>query len=92
MYVGFGSGCGPVMDNFPVSGWRTLRLCNAGDRGGFRYLSAPKTSGSSWGIGSDTVADFAADGTLGGDSSGKAAVALPVPALAGGARYSVTLV
>jgi hypothetical protein len=93
VYVGFGSACETVMDNYPVSGWRTLRLCNTGDRGGFRYLSAPKTSGSSWGIGSDTVADFAADGTLGGGgSSGKAAVALPVPALAGGGRYSVTLV
>jgi hypothetical protein len=93
VYVGFGSACGPVMDDYPVAGWRTLRLCNAGDRGGVRYLSAPKTGGSSWGIGSETVADFAADGTLGGGgSSGKAAVALPVPALAGGARHSVTLV
>jgi Glycosyl hydrolase family 52 len=93
LYVGFGSACGPVMDDYPVSGWRTLRLCNRGDRGGFRYLSAPKLSGSSWGIGSDTVADFAADGALGGGgSSGKAAVALPVLALAGGARHSLTLV
>jgi hypothetical protein len=93
VYVGFGSACGPVMDDYPVSGWRTLRLCNAGDRGGSRYLSAPKLTGSSWGIGSNTVADFAADGTLsGGGSSGNAAMALPIPALAGGARYSATLV
>jgi hypothetical protein len=93
VYVGFGSACGSVMDDYPVSGWRTLRLCNAGDRGGSRYLSAPKLAGSSWGVGSNTVADFAADGTLsGGGSSGNAAMALPMPALAGGARYSVTLV
>jgi hypothetical protein len=27
VYVGFGSACETVMDNYPVSGWRTLRLC-----------------------------------------------------------------
>jgi Glycosyl hydrolase family 52 len=93
IYVGFSSSCGPALDDWPRPGWRALQLCNAGDTGGTRYLAAPKTAGSTWGTGTDTVSDFQADGTLGGDGGeGKAALALPVPTLAAGATHTTTLV
>jgi hypothetical protein len=94
VYAGFGSSCGPVLDEWPRPGWRTLQLCNGGDSGGTRYLAAPKTPGSTWGTSTDTVTDFQLDGTLNGrgDGSGKAGVALPVPSLAPGAHHTTTLV
>jgi Glycosyl hydrolase family 52 len=93
IYVGFNASCGLPLDEWPWPGWRALRLCNPGDTGGTRYLVTPKVAGSTWGTGTDTVSDFQADGTLGGgDGSRKAAVALPVPPLAVGADYTITLV
>src|SRR5215211_1578922 len=93
VYVGFNASCGPPLDEWPRPGWRALRMCNAGDTGGTRYLAAPKTAGSSWGTGPDTVSDFQGDGILSGaDGTGRAAIALPVPALAAGAQHSTTLV
>jgi Glycosyl hydrolase family 52 len=93
VYAGFNSSCGPVLDQWPKSGWWALQLCNSGDTGGTRYLAAPRVPGSTWGTSTDTVADFQLDGMLsGGDGSGKAAIALPVPALAAGAQYTTTLV
>jgi hypothetical protein len=93
VYVGFSASCGPPLDEWPRPGWRALRLCNPDDTGGTRYLAAPKIEGSTWGTGSDPVSDFQADGTLsGGDGTGKAAVALPVPTLAAGAEHVTTLV
>jgi hypothetical protein len=93
VYVGFSASCGPPLDEWPRPGWRALRMCNPEDTGGTRYLAAPKTAGSSWGTGTDTVSDFQGDGILsGGDGTGKAAIALPVPALAAGAEHSTTLV
>ena len=93
VYVGFSSSCGPVLDEWPRPGWRAVQLCNSGDSGGTRYLAAPKTPGSTWGTGTDTVTDFQLDGTLSGErGSGKAAIALPVPSLAAGAQHTTTLV
>jgi hypothetical protein len=93
VYLGFSASCGPPLDEWPRPGWRTLRLCNPDDTGGTRYLAAPKTAGSTWGTGTDPVQDFQVDGTLsGGDGTGKAAIALPVPALAAGAQHVTTLV
>ena len=93
VYVGFSASCGPPLDEWPQPGWRALRLCNPEDTGGTRYLAAPKTAGSTWGTGSDPVSDFQTDGALsGGDGTGKAAIALPVPALAAGAEHVTTLV
>jgi hypothetical protein len=93
VYVGFSASCGPPLDEWPRPGWRALRLCNPEDTGGTRYLAAPKTAGSTWGTGSDPVSDFQTDGALsGGDGTGKAAIALPVPALAAGAEHVTTLV
>ncbi len=93
VYVGLNASCGAPVEESPKPGWRTLRFCNAGDAGGVRYLAVPAVPGSTWGTGSGTVADFQADGALsGGDGSGNAAVALPVPALDPGAVHALTLV
>ena len=93
IYLGFGSSCGPPIDESPQPGWRTLRMCNDDDAGGTRYLAVPKTPGSTWATGTDTVADFADDGALSQSSgAGDTAVALPVPSLPAKAVHQVDLV